>query len=801
MSGKDDLNPLLIPFGQANKCTLAQVGVKGLSIGSLWGAGFDIPDGYCLTTVCFERFVRHASLPEQLKSLHLVLGSDRPRIKAIAKSIRDGLLATPIPEDIIRAIRTIPNDEAFTVLATTATEDTGAALFFRQQKLILNIIGSEALLAAIKTCWIELYSDQAVLYRIKNGLPRVDIPLAVVIQKMGSPICAGVMFTADPLTQNRDTMTIYAGWGLRETLNSATADQDLYRVDKPTFVIQEKDVPPKKYKVVPDAKGGTRKQTIESPDQHQQILNGDQIHQLALLGKQIATHFGQPQEIEWAYSEGKFFISYSLPMVGLYPQLIDRVKDGKKHLYLSLQQLLGRTKPINPLGQSVIKMINPLGKKKPNSEKSKWVKGIGGRIYLDISELLRIWPLKIILPRLIQMADENLAQNLLQAVDDRFVRGKPNKKIRRFIRWKGLKWVMGLAIDVFLLGGFRNLKKVQGECNTYMTQHIAQIRARLKSLHEEADSLSAIKAELHRLLPQLYYFLPKLVAGLWAKNFLVYLMGNPENLADIDAISRGLKSPLTAEMDRQIDYLVGLVDQFPAVKDFIEQEGEIELDGLNAIEGGDLFVAAVKPFLQRYGWRGVDEIDLTQPRWKDNLTMLFRVILGRLPGEGEGRHKQQQQVLIDQAKQASARLIKQAKKGILGPVKGLLVGRSIQVWVRLSALRAHPHFFILQVMDFIHDRLRLDAKKLQAAGAIDHAGDIKFLFLHEIIAYRAQQKGDLRVLVDQRQMDSRYYAQISPPQLVTQTGEILAPAPYLPGGAWVENKNINETPEQPEGIS
>jgi len=48
-------------------------------------------------------------------------------------------------------------------------------------------------------------------------------------------------------------------------------------------------------------------------------LSNDQVAELAALGQQIETHYGAPQDIEWAYAQGRLYVLQSRPITTLAP--------------------------------------------------------------------------------------------------------------------------------------------------------------------------------------------------------------------------------------------------------------------------------------------------------------------------------------------------------------------------------------------------------------------------------------------------------------------------------------------------
>src|SRR5690606_31731951 len=109
-------------------------------------------------------------------------------------------------------------------------EDLPTASFAGLQDTYLNIIGKASILKHISKCWASLFSERAVTYRLQNGFDQRQVQLAVVVQRMVFPQVAGIMFTADPVTGNRNVLCIDASFGLGEALVSGLVNADHYKV-------------------------------------------------------------------------------------------------------------------------------------------------------------------------------------------------------------------------------------------------------------------------------------------------------------------------------------------------------------------------------------------------------------------------------------------------------------------------------------------------------------------------------------------------------------------------------------------
>lgn len=86
------------------------------------------------------------------------------------------------------------------VRSSATAEDLPFASFAGQQDTYLNVVGADALLAAVRDCWASLWTDRAVAYRASRSIDPSTVTLAVVVQRMVDAAAAGVMFTANPVT-------------------------------------------------------------------------------------------------------------------------------------------------------------------------------------------------------------------------------------------------------------------------------------------------------------------------------------------------------------------------------------------------------------------------------------------------------------------------------------------------------------------------------------------------------------------------------------------------------------------------
>ena len=373
----------ILSFNEIDGAALPLVGGKGLNLGELSKiSGICVPEGFCVTTEAFERIITQT--PElivplgELAALKSGKAGDIAKIGDICRVIRDVIENAMIPgiieEEILDALRGAGMESAYAIRSSATAEDLPTASFAGQQDTYLNISGEKPILKHISKCWASLYTERAAVYRIQNGFDHAGVRLAVVVQKMVFPEAAGIMFTADPVTSDRKTVSIDAGFGLGEAMVSGLVDPDNYKVRNGKITARR--VPEKGLAVFALDNGGTEERPLSGPERSAQVLTDEQALALARAGRRIESYFGCPQDIEWCLRNGEFFFVQSRAITTLYP--LPAAGDDKNHIYMSLGHQQMMTDVISPLGASMFRLFLRNLTRQPILE-------VGGRLYLDVS--------------------------------------------------------------------------------------------------------------------------------------------------------------------------------------------------------------------------------------------------------------------------------------------------------------------------------------------------------------------------------------------------------------------------------
>ncbi len=285
------MSSYVLGFQEINRTKLMAVGGKGANLAELFRVeGICVPDGFCISTAAFRRMAKEApALSELLEQLSLLKAADRDKIAKLSGKIRRLIEGLTIPEDISHEISrrlSEPGEKtAWAVRSSATAEDLPEASFAGQQDTYLNIIGKAAVLKQISKCWASLFTERAVTCRLQKGFDHRKVYLAVVVQKMVFPRASGIMFTADPLTANRQVSSIEAGFGLGEALVSGLVNADIYKVRGGRVI--DRKTGDKNLAVYALKDGGIKEQEVPPEERQGQVLTDEEIFQLERIGRKL----------------------------------------------------------------------------------------------------------------------------------------------------------------------------------------------------------------------------------------------------------------------------------------------------------------------------------------------------------------------------------------------------------------------------------------------------------------------------------------------------------------------------------
>ena len=625
-------------LSELDRDDLALAGGKGANLGALIRAGLPVPEGFCVTTPAYLRFVEENGLQEKIERLVTRVNPESPQAldevsDAIRKLFEGGAIPKEIAQEVrvaYRQLRSLDGIEAAVAVRSSATaEDLPDLSFAGQQDTYLNILGEEAVLQAVVRCWGSLWTARAIGYRIRNDIPNEGIALAVVVQRMVQSETSGVLFTANPLTGKRTETVIDATFGLGEALVSGAVEPDHYVVGREAdeWKVLSKTLGSKALVIQGKAGGGT-KTTLENSSKLQ-ALEDARIIELAQLGKRSEEFFGAPQDMEWGWAEGRLYVLQSRAVTSLFP-LPQGVPYEPLEVWFSFASWQGMLEPYSPLGQDVFSnVVIGLGRlfgSKRSAREQEVFREATMRLFVNITYLLKDSLGRQVASIFIEAIDpvsSRVVQSLL--ADPRL--GLTPKKMS----WK-TKMRIAKGFRPVVLNSIRNIiNPARGRALLSKTINRLAVNTREKAAQaKDLKDLLRVMEETAHMAPSvlLPHLLPGVVSGQMPFQVLLRLTEKDGLNPDLAyELMRGLKYNVTTEMDLKLWATTCAIREEAASREHFEARSARELaDGYLTGTLPSVAQDVVKQFLDIYGCRALGEIDMYKPRWQDDPSHVMQMI-------------------------------------------------------------------------------------------------------------------------------------------------------------------------------
>jgi pyruvate,water dikinase len=311
---------LIRPFSKITKKDVALAGGKGASLGEMTKAGLAVPPGFVILAPTFDRFIQESDLKAEIDAqLKKVNYKDVASVDRVSEIVRDLIHDARMPKDIqteiLSAFKKL-KAPLVAVRSSATAEDSSAASWAGELETFLNTT-EKNLLGRVKECWSSLFTPRAIVYRNEKGMRTSHVAVAVVVQQMVASEVSGITFTVHPVTKDRNQMIIEAGWGLGEAIVSGQVTPDGYVIGKRDWSIIDISLAEQQKMLVRKPAGGNVWKAVSKSQLTSQKLTGRQIIELAKLCGKIEQHYKKPQDIEWAFANGKFYITQSRPITTL----------------------------------------------------------------------------------------------------------------------------------------------------------------------------------------------------------------------------------------------------------------------------------------------------------------------------------------------------------------------------------------------------------------------------------------------------------------------------------------------------
>ena len=576
---------LIYSFDEAIPGTPAEIasllGGKGASLAAMTRAGLRVPPGFTISTEACRHFYEHGERwPDGLEA------QVRAHIERLEE--QTGRLFGGGSKPLLVSVR------SGAPVSMPGMMDT-----------ILNCHGWDVLVESIDAVFRSWNSERALAYRRRHDI-RGLLGTAVNVQIMFPSQVSGVVFTQDPNQFSAQQLVIESAFGLGEAVVSGDVTPDRFLVKRDNL----DDV-----------------QTFRGASDKVTLAPG-QIRELATLCLAVEQHFGKPMDIEWGWADGEFALLQCRGIPGL--EVAQDAEVARTEEVSRLRALAGKQRRVwvthnlretlrapTPLTWDIVRrfmsgsggfglMYQDFGYR-PSAEVCErgFLELICGRIYADPERLSQLfWDG---LPMSYDLAAILRDKNELERAPTKFDPAKADEQLL-------LKLPGALRS---LLRSSRNLKRLRKSVKRVFEIEIlppyldyvrekraADLRGRttpevVQEVHDRCERVLNVFGK-ESLKPA---FFGGLALGV-LETLLAQLGGEAEGARVASTLTMALDNDSTYEQDALL-YRVA--------------KGE----------------AALEDFIAQYGHRATGEMELAEPRWREDQSYLRQVIaqIGRSSGK------------------------------------------------------------------------------------------------------------------------------------------------------------------------
>jgi len=742
---------LVLPLEGTGDNPRSLVGGKAFNLGKMIAEGLPVPRGVCVTTTAFDLFL--ASCPRRTELSNLLAqcsGDEIGRIAELSREVRSCLAETPVPEVVkqvvLSAWRESDGERICAVRSSATVEDAAGMSFAGQFESILNVRGAEALLAAVKTCWLSLFSERALIYLSRQRVPAEQVRMAVLVQEMVAADHAGVVFTADPLTGATDRFVVECVSGLGEGLVQGTVQPERMVVEKRTGRV------------------------LASPEH--EPLSSAILENLCELARRTEHLFSTPQDIEWAQRDGDVFLLQSRPITTKAP--VKTWEDRQVWTNLNTGEVVPdvMTTMTWSMMQSLLGVVGYVFRPAGADVTRAPIAGlVAGRLYFNANTVLAaVKPFSFLL------------------------KGTPD-----FLQMLG-----GVSLEAYRRGplaippedlpdlGFRWPKYILSWPRLFydLIPHSSCRRgwawlARFKTKTDELDRLNLGATST----PELTRLCVRSIREVLKKTDVFYLLTQGAALPVFQKACRdwlgepGLALRLFAALGNMPVAEAGLALWRLAALAHADADTEAAVSSENTwpevraklcrTEHGRKFLAAWDAFMSEHGHHCRGEFELSNARWSETPDYILGLVRGYLRSLGQSDPLENQRRLAEERE----RLTVQCRARLKNPIKRWIFSHSLRRTQELTVFREQLKNLGIRRFAFVRRVLLVLGQRLHEQGSLSSSDDIFFLEVSELEpAMTGGASFDWRERIASRRRDYETSLKLNPPRVVNGRFDPNAPA-------------------------
>ncbi len=742
---------------------IEEVGGKANSLIKLTKGNFNVPNGAVLTVDFFKDWISDLQNNDELKNMWKNPEQFKD-LGRILKAKAEGLFYSEEQKSIIYAIlKEHKNSRLFAVRSSSPEEDLAGASFAGGYETLLGV-KEEDILDAVKKAFISCMDERVFFYKHQNGFDTSILRIAVVIQEQIASDVSGVAFSLNPINNCFDEVVINANSGLGESVVSGMITPDEYVIDKYAKKIIDRKIGSKEQSIVLNENGGTQ---IIDGEKGKSVLTDNQVLELTDLICSIENYYALPVDIEWAFHNDQLYLLQSRPITTFIPLPEEMQSDIGERRILYLDGSLtkqGITIPISVLGcdclgktQSVM-FEDMMGMDVTRDIKGGMATTRAGRMYVNVSTMAKFQGLKRVV-NMWKTVDVSTAEMLEKLDLGEYIPKKLPKSMKGAM-WGAIKNNIG-AVKLTRKamkdpdGYKRWYQPYEDEFDKYL-EEILNTGLQLPDAPKQI--LTLFVDLLNKMLPMTYAAelarksigkqLDKLFKD--GKEKMQYL---ERSLPDNGTIDMGLKMYKLSQMAeiKKNDYqtFINILD-----KNEISKE----------------FETLWYSYLQEFGCRTNNELDVAVSRSSENIEDLFNQMKGMSGIEGDFSPVG----IYNKSRDLREKKFKEINEKLTGSSSRKFKKRYYQL-VKLGGKREALKYWYVRSLTAIREIVLVKSKHLVHEGLLETADDIFWLNFDKACEAEDYSKEQLNTIIEENKSYYRLLDQVhSFPKLIDSRGKILS---------------------------
>ncbi len=683
-----------------------EMGGKGARLARLARAGFPVPEGFCLGPAAFRRSL-----------LRLGVDGDTPVDPACLDALRQVALGPDLEAAVADALRRLGGGPV-AVRSSALDEDGAARSFAGQYRSHLHRAGLAQVLAAIQDIWASYFDQRVQAYRGQDARAG-EGGMAVLVMRMVDARASGILFTVNPVSGAPRELTAEVAPGVGDRLAAGGVHPDLWICSRP----------------IRARRGGplTVVERALAPARSEPSLTDDEVLDVARLALRVEALLGAPQDIEFSVDQaGRAQLLQSRPITALREALTRT----RAPATLWTQRFSGErwTQQATPLGWSIMQPVLHHFIHWENASRRYLNDAPASMLYRGVP-YFNITIFRHLVFRLPGMAP-------IQFMLEFFPQEEQDELRRKPLYLPNLGLVASIFEQVFRERRWRRYQYNFLTNHKVWERYLPEFERDIDSLSNSFEGPEAGLAEFERARQLVLRYVEIHLLSLLFANLSYQLLGvalrrwvGDRDHQILAALSSAPTRNRTVDGHKAIWKLASLAQQLPAVdRALTAPDGPPSLEVLGQLPDGQLFVDAVRAFLDEYGHRSSASWEIFAPRWCEEPGQVLRMIAGYLEGGlhtdpflNEERHRQAYLA----ARETLGRALRPGRLG-LPSWKGPSTRALAELTRSYMRLRENQRFYFDRLLFRIKDIYMRVGEQLVQRGQLARADDVVLLTQDEV---------------------------------------------------------------------